>query len=160
MRKLGGNMMIHMKPIAYVRNSRETTEDDFWGDIISSIELTDEYSEQSLLGIDDFSHVEVIFYFDQVKDDKIEIEVRHPRNNKAYPKVGIFAQRGKNRPNKIGLTTVELLKREGKEIHVKGLDAINGTPILDLKPVMKEFTRHSEIKQPLWVSDLMKNYWE
>lgn len=103
--------------------------------------------------------MEVIFYFDQVKDDKIEIDERRPRNNKAYPKVGIFAQRGKNRPNKIGLTTVKLLKREGKKINVKGLDAINGTPILDLKPVMKEFNLHEEIKQPFWVSDLMKNYW-
>lgn len=103
--------------------------------------------------------MEVIFYFDKVKDNNIEIDARHPRNNKAYPKVGIFAQRGKNRPNKIGLTTVELIRREGKKIYVKGLDAINETPILDLKPVMKEFTQLWEIKQPLWVSDLMKNYW-
>ncbi len=151
--------MINMKPVAYVRNSRETTEDDYWGEVISSIELADGYTEQSLVGIEGFSHVEVIFYFDKVKDSNIEIEARHPRNNKAYPKVGIFAQRGKNRPNKIGLTTVELIKREGKKIYVKGLDAINGTPVLDLKPVMKEFTQHREIKQPLWVSDLMKNYW-
>ncbi|MCZ8519731.1 MULTISPECIES: SAM-dependent methyltransferase [Paenibacillus] len=151
--------MITMKPVAYVRNSRETTEDDYWGEVISSIELADGYTEQSLVGIEDFSHVEVIFYFDKVKDDNIEIDARHPRNNKAYPKVGIFAQRGKNRPNKIGLTTVELIKREGKKIYVKGLDAINETPVLDLKPVMKEFAQPREIKQPLWVTDLMKNYW-
>ncbi|WP_261305252.1 tRNA (N6-threonylcarbamoyladenosine(37)-N6)-methyltransferase TrmO [Paenibacillus andongensis] len=152
--------MFSVKPIAYIRNSREAIEDDYWGNIVSTIELTSEFSEESVQGIEDFSHLEVIFYFNQVKDEHIQFEARHPRNNKEYPKVGIFAQRGKNRPNKLGLTTVEVLKREGKTIYIKGLDAINGTPVLDLKPVMKEFAPKGEIKQPYWVSDLMKEYWE
>lgn len=152
--------MYNVKPIAYIRNSREAIEDDYWGNIVSTIELTSEFSEESVQGIEDFSHLEVIFYFNQVKDDNIQFDARHPRNNKEYPKVGIFAQRGKNRPNKLGLTTVEVLKREGKIIYIKGLDAINGTPVLDLKPVMKEFAPKGEINQPYWVSDLMKEYWE
>lgn len=152
--------MISVKPIAYIRNSREAIEDDYWGNIVSTIELTSEFSEESVQGIEDFSHLEVIFYFNQVKDDNIQFDARHPRNNKEYPKVGIFAQRGKNRPNKLGLTTVEVLKREGKIIYIKGLDAINGIPVLDLKPVMKEFAPKGETKQPYWVSDLMKEYWE
>lgn len=152
--------MYSVKPIGYIRNSREAIEDDYWGNIVSTIELTSEFSEESVQGIEDFSHLEVIFYFNQVKDDNIQFDARHPRNNKEYPKVGIFAQRGKNRPNKLGLTTVEVLKREGKIIYIKGLDAINGTPVLDLKPVMKEFAPKGEIKQPYWVSDLMKEYWE
>lgn len=152
--------MYSVKPIGYIRNSREAIEDDYWGNIVSTIELTSEFSEESVQGIEDFSHLEVIFYFNQVKDDNIQFDARHPRNNKEYPKVGIFAQRGKNRPNKLGLTTVEVLKREGKIIYITGLDAINGTPVLDLKPVMKEFAPKGEIKQPYWVSDLMKEYWE
>ncbi|MDQ0898992.1 MULTISPECIES: tRNA (N6-threonylcarbamoyladenosine(37)-N6)-methyltransferase TrmO [unclassified Paenibacillus] len=152
--------MYSVKPIAYIRNSREAIEDDYWGNIVSTIELTSEFSEESVQGIEDFSHLEVIFYFNQVQDDHIQFDARHPRNNIEYPKVGIFAQRGKNRPNKLGLTTVEVLKREGKIIYIKGLDAINGTPVLDLKPVMKEFAPKGEIKQPDWVSDLMKEYWE
>lgn len=152
--------MYNVKPIGYIRNSREAIEDDYWGNIVSTIELTSEFSEESVQGIEDFSHLEVIFYFNQVKDDNIQFDARHPRNNKEYPKVGIFAQRGKNRPNKLGLTTVEVLKREGKIIYIKGLDAINGTPVLDLKPVMKEFAPKGEIKQPYWVSDLMQEYWE
>ncbi|KQX68172.1 MULTISPECIES: tRNA (N6-threonylcarbamoyladenosine(37)-N6)-methyltransferase TrmO [unclassified Paenibacillus] len=152
--------MFSVTPIAYIRNSREVIEDDYWGNVVSTIELTSEFSEESVKGIEDFSHLEVIFYFNQVKDDNIQFDARHPRNNKEYPKVGIFAQRGKNRPNKLGLTTVEVLKREGKNIYIKGLDAINGTPVLDLKPVMKEFAPKGEIKQPYWVSDLMKEYWE
>lgn len=153
-------MTFTINPIAIVKNSRLEIEDDNWGGVVSEIELVDQISEQSLEGIADFSHLEIIFYFDQVTDDKIQFNARHPRNNTQYPKVGIFAQRGKNRPNKLGLTTVELLSHTERTITVKGLDAINGTPIIDIKPVMKEFLPKGEIKQPEWSKSLMKNYWE
>jgi tRNA (adenine37-N6)-methyltransferase len=83
-----------IKPIAYVRNSRKEIEDDNWGSIVSEIELIDELNESSLQGIKDFSHLDIIFCFDKISDDKIQYEARHPRNNKEFPKVGIFAQRG------------------------------------------------------------------
>ncbi|MFJ8103315.1 tRNA (N6-threonylcarbamoyladenosine(37)-N6)-methyltransferase TrmO [Lysinibacillus sp. NPDC096212] len=153
-------MLYNIKPIAVVSNSRKMIEDDNWGDVISIIELTKDMHESSLKGIDDFSHLEIIFYFDKVADEKIQYEARHPRNNKDYPEVGIFAQRGKNRPNKIGVTGVELLELKGRTLIVKGLDAIDGTPIIDIKPVMKEFLPKGEIKQPRWANDLMKNYWD
>jgi tRNA (Thr-GGU) A37 N-methylase len=73
--------------------------------------------------------------------------------------VGIFGQRKKDRPNQIGLCTVQLLEHNGRTIKVKYLDAIDGTPILDIKPVFKEFQPKGEIRQPIWVADLMKNYW-
>ncbi|MFJ6208185.1 tRNA (N6-threonylcarbamoyladenosine(37)-N6)-methyltransferase TrmO [Lysinibacillus sp. NPDC092081] len=153
-------MIYNIKPIAVVSNSRKVIEDDNWGDVISTIELTKDIHESSLKGIDDFSHLEIIFYFDKVADDNIQYEARHPRNNKNYPEVGIFAQRGKNRPNKIGVTVVELLELKDRAIIVKGLDAIDGTPIIDIKPVMKEFLPKGEVKQPHWATDLMKNYWD
>ncbi|MED2635235.1 TrmO family methyltransferase, partial [Bacillus thuringiensis] len=80
--------------------------------------------------------------------------------NKDYPEVGIFAQRGKNRPNRIGVTIVKVIKREGKSIIVEGLDAIDGTPILDIKPIMKEFMPKEEIHQPKWATDIMRQYWK
>lgn len=146
--------------IGKVHNHRKTPEDDYWGQVVSEIRLNGDWDESSLDGIEAFSHLEVIFYFHLVSDEKIQYTARHPRNNTDYPKVGIFAQRGKNRPNKIGLTTVELIKREGLSIFVKGLDAIDGTPILDIKPVMVEFLPKKEVKQPQWSSDLMTRYWE
>ena len=152
-------MTFTIKPIAFVRNSRKNIEDDNWGAIISEIELVEEMSEESLYGIGDFSHLEIIFYFDQVSDDMIQYSARHPRNNTNYPKVGIFAQRGKNRPNKIGLTSVELIKQNGRTITVKGLDAIDGTPIIDIKPIMKEFLPKGEVKQAEWSKSLMEKYW-
>ncbi|OOC62561.1 tRNA (N6-threonylcarbamoyladenosine(37)-N6)-methyltransferase TrmO [Paenibacillus ihbetae] len=152
-------MDIIIKPIAYVRNSRTEVEDDRWGSIISEIELIDDLNASSLEGINEFSHLEIIFYFDKVADDKIQYEARHPRNNKNFPRVGIFAQRGKNRPNRLGLTTVELLEHHHNKLIVKNLDAIDGTPIMDIKPVMKEFLPHREVKQPEWSKKLMEDYW-
>ncbi|MGG2092379.1 tRNA (N6-threonylcarbamoyladenosine(37)-N6)-methyltransferase TrmO [Bacillus sp. S13(2024)] len=152
--------MFSLQPIAFVHNERIAVEDDLWGEIESVIELTDAYKEESLQEIEQFSHIEVIFYFDRVTDDNIQYTARHPRNNEEYPKVGIFAQRGKNRPNKLGATIVKVVRREGKKLVVQGLDAIDGTPILDMKPVMKEFLPREEIKQPDWATDLMKNYWK
>ncbi|MCM3496308.1 MULTISPECIES: tRNA (N6-threonylcarbamoyladenosine(37)-N6)-methyltransferase TrmO [Paenibacillus] len=148
-----------IKPIAYVRNSRTEIKDDQWGSIVTEIELVDDLNASSLEGISDFSHLEIIFYFDKVADDKIQYEARHPRNNKEFPMVGIFAQRGKNRPNKLGLTTVELLGHHHKKLIVKHLDAIDGTPIIDIKPVMKEFLPNREVKQPEWSKKLMEDYW-
>ncbi|KGA81396.1 tRNA (N6-threonylcarbamoyladenosine(37)-N6)-methyltransferase TrmO [Lysinibacillus fusiformis] len=153
-------MQYMIQPVATVSNSRKTIKDDLWGEIISTIELSENLHEESLKGIEDFSHIEIIFYFDQVSDDQIQYEARHPRNNQNYPKVGIFAQRGKNRPNKIGITMVELVEVKQRTLIVKGLDAIDGTPIIDMKPVMKEFLPKGVIKQPAWSTDLMKAYWE
>ncbi|WP_455675737.1 SAM-dependent methyltransferase [Pradoshia sp.] len=153
-------MQISIVPIAIVNNNRTTIEDDNWGSILSTIELAENMSESSLEGINEFSHLEIIFYFDKVSGDNIQFEARHPRNNKEYPKVGIFAQRGKNRPNKLGVTVVELLEISNKKMIVKGLDAIDGTPIIDIKPVMKEFLPKGEVRQPNWSISLMERYWK
>ncbi|PFH92699.1 tRNA (N6-threonylcarbamoyladenosine(37)-N6)-methyltransferase TrmO [Bacillus sp. AFS088145] len=152
-------MTFPINPIAFVKNSRKEIEDDHWGSIISEIELVEEFNEEALSGISDFSHLEIIFYFNKVTDEMIQYNARHPRNNIQYPKVGIFAQRGKNRPNKLGLTSVELLKHSGRILTVKGLDAIDGTPIIDIKPIMKEFLPKGEIKQADWSKALMEKYW-
>ena len=85
--------------------------------------------------------------------------VRHPRGNRDWPEVGIFAQRNKDRPNHLGLTIVNVIKHDGRSLFVKGLDAINGTPVLDIKPVLAEFLPHEPIRQPDWSHELMKDYW-
>ena len=152
-------MQYSIKPIAYVNNNRKDIEDDSWGSILSTIELAENMLESSLKGINEFSHLEIIFYFNKVSDENIQYEARHPRNNKNYPEVGIFAQRGKNRPNKLGVTIVELLEVKQRTLFVKGLDAIDGTPIIDIKPVMKEFLPKDKVRQPNWSISLMENYW-
>ena len=151
-------MTVTLDPVARVKNSRAELSDDHWGSIISEIELAENIPADAFNGIDEFSHLEIIFHFDKADGSKMVFH-GHPRENKDWPDVGIFAQRKKDRPNGIGLTIVEMVKREGNKIWVKYLDAIDGTPILDIKPVMKEFLPAKEIKQPKWSSELMKNYW-
>ena len=153
-------MEIMIAPIGHVRNERESLEDDYWGGIMSRIVLVDEIPEDSLEGIDSYSHLEIIFYFHMVKSSKIILGKEHPRENTHWPEVGIFAQRKKSRLNLIGTTIVELIKREGKIIYVTNLDAINGTPVMDIKPVFREFLPQREVSQPQWSKELMKNYWK
>ena len=149
---------IFLHPIAHVGNSRLTLDDDNWGDVISIITLDESLPAESLDGLETFSHVEILFYFDQVDEEKILMS-RHPRGNKDWPKVGVFAQRNKDRPNHIGLTIARIIKREGRSLFVEGLDAIDGTPVFDIKPVMEEFLPREKIRQPDWSHDLMKDYW-
>ena len=151
-------MDIIVTPIAYVKNSRTEPVDDRWEEIISEIVLAAHIPDEALESISDFSHLEIIYYFDQVVGDEVVFAGR-PRGNPKYPLTGIFAQRKKDRPNTIGLCTVELLERNGRILKVKYLDAIDGTPVLDIKPVFKEFQPKSDIRQPAWVADLMRNYW-
>ncbi len=149
---------IEIVPIAFVKNSRKEPTDDNWSEVISEIELASDVPTESLDGIETFSHLHILFHFH--KSEKTMNGAGHPRGNTEYPKVGIFVQRKKDRPNHIGLTTVKLLKHTGRVLTVANLDAIDGTPIVDIKPVLKEFLPNDSIKQPDWSSDLMKQYWK
>ncbi len=151
---------ISLTPIGVVRSSRKQMVDDNWDAELIHIELDiSRFSPESLMGISDFSHVEILFYMDQVDPSKIEMTARHPRNNLEWPKVGIFAQRGKNRPNQIGTTICRVLKVDGSNLHLEGLDAIDGSPVLDIKPWVIEFAPRGSIYQPKWISELMQKYW-
>ena len=152
---------VNLKPIGTVRSSRKALVDDNWDTEEAWVELDkNNFSPEALMGLDAFSHVEIIFYMDQVDPSKIEKSARHPRNNKEWPKVGIFAQRGKNRPNQIGATICEILKIEDGSLFVRGLDAIDGSPVLDIKPWVKEFAPKGNHRQPQWITELMEGYWE
>jgi tRNA-Thr(GGU) m(6)t(6)A37 methyltransferase TsaA len=149
-----------MTPIGTVRSTRKAVSDDNWDKEEAFIEVDESsFSEESMVGLSDFSHVEVIFYLDRVLPEKIEKAARHPRNNPDWPKVGVFAQRGKNRPNQIGATICRILKVDRTRLHVEGLDAVDGTPVLDLKPWVDEYSPRGRFFQPAWVSELMRGYW-
>lgn len=147
-------------PIGHVRGGRDQPIDDDWGGSEAVIALDPgSFDASALAGLDAFSHAEIIFLFDRVPPEKIETGARHPRGRTDWPLVGIFAQRGKNRPNRLGLTTCEIVSVEGTRLTVRGLDAIDGTPVLDIKPVMREFLPRSTTVQPAWASELMRDYW-
>jgi tRNA-Thr(GGU) m(6)t(6)A37 methyltransferase TsaA len=151
--------MFTLQAIGFVRSDRTEAIDDGWQQVTAQIELCEDFSPDALAGLADFSHAEVIFCFDRVSAETIERGARHPRGNHAWPRVGIFAQRAKDRPNRLGLTTVEIIRVEGRTLFVRGLDAIDGTPVLDVKPVMQEFLPRTTVRQPQWSRELMRNYW-
>jgi tRNA-Thr(GGU) m(6)t(6)A37 methyltransferase TsaA len=151
--------MFAIEPIGHVKSSRTAVEDDAWGAHRSLIELTAAFDATALSGLTDFSHVEVIYLFDRVAAEKITTGARHPRNNPNWPTTGIFAQRAKNRPNRLGSTIAKLLAVSGTTLEVLELDAIDGTPVIDIKPVMAEFLPRGRVRQPPWSIELMRKYW-
>ncbi len=150
-----------MRPIGTVSNSRTEPVDDDWDRIDSIIHLDPNVvGKEATLGLMDFSHIEVVYVFDRVEESAIEREARHPRGNPDWPRVGILAQRPKMRPNRIGTTVCELMAvRPGGVIEVRGLDAIDGTPVLDIKPYFEEFGPRGDVRQPSWTRELMSDYW-
>jgi tRNA (adenine37-N6)-methyltransferase len=148
-----------VEPIAVVRSKRRTVDHQHWGNVEATIELCDDVPAESLWGLDEFSHAEIVFVFDQLDASAVVRSSRHPRNNPAWPRVGIFAQRAKVRPNRLGTTIVRIVSCEGSRLRVRGLDAIDGTPVLDIKPVMDEFLPREPVRQPSWSHELMADYW-
>jgi tRNA (Thr-GGU) A37 N-methylase len=149
-----------MTPIGFVRGGRAEPIDDDWGASRARIELDAAvFGPEALAGLADFSHVEVIFVFDQVENDAVERGARRPRGRADWPLVGIFAQRGRARPNRIGLCACRVIAVGSLTVEVEGLDAIDGTPVLDLKPVMTGFLPRGEIREPTWAREIMARYW-
>lgn len=148
-------------PVGRVVSSRKEAIDDNWDQVQSYVEIdSTQFNEEALFGLESFSHVEIIFQMNRVDIRKIETSARHPRNNTSWPKVGIFAQRGKNRPNQIGTTICKILKVDGLKLWVQGLDAIDESPVLDIKPWVREFGPRGDLKQPEWIIELMREYWK
>ncbi len=147
---------MNLQQIGSVKSPIIEGVDENWGEVISEIHLNESLAN-GLQGLDQFSHVIVIFWMHQSTFNPNDL-VRRPRGRDDMPSLGIFAQRAKHRPNPIGITPVELIKVEKNIITVKGLDAIDGTPVLDLKPYFPIFDRVDNIRVPEWVDRLMQGY--
>lgn len=150
-----------IEAIGRVASSRKEPLDDDWDKVTATITLdADKFTPQALWGLDEFSHLEVVYLFDQVDPRTVQTAARHPRGNEQWPKVGIFAQRAKGRPNRLGVSVCRLLAVNALTVTVQALDAIDGTPVLDLKPYMTEFGPRGEVRQPAWSHELMAAYWD
>jgi len=147
-------MNLSVRAIAYIRNDRAEALDDHWSDIVSTIELASDVPSESLTGLSDFSHIEVVFFADWAEDVPPGPWHRHPRGNTDWPDVGIFAQRNKDRPNRLLLSTVAIEEVGDRFIRVRGLDGIDGTPVLDIKPVFRWSMPEGEIRAASWSDEL------
>ncbi len=143
-------MEMKIKPIGFVKNNVKGQRFGDWKNEVSEIILNKEY-EGALDGIEDYSHITIVFWMDQIKTCKIK---HRPQGNMEVPVVGILACRCPSRPNPIGITTVKLLKRKDNKIKVIGLDVVDNTPIIDIKPYTPQYDEVKDVKTPEWINKL------
>ncbi|MCL2253451.1 MAG: tRNA (N6-threonylcarbamoyladenosine(37)-N6)-methyltransferase TrmO [Lachnospiraceae bacterium] len=143
--------------IGTVKSNATEKVDHNWGDIVSEIIIKEEL-QIGLKGLEDFSHVIIIYHLSEASFIKEKHLTRKPQGRDDMPTVGIFSQRAKDRPNAIGVTSVKLLSIEQNIVKVQGLDAINGTPILDIKPYYPQYDMKENATVPEWVNVLMADY--
>jgi tRNA (Thr-GGU) A37 N-methylase len=149
-----------VRAVGHIRASRSDAVDDQWDSVTAWIELDPQvYSPDATAGLADFSHIEVLYLFHLVDEAGACTGARHPRSRADWPLTGILAQRAKDRPNRLGVTTCRLTGVEGLQLRVEGLDAIDGTPVLDIKPVMRGFLPRGTVSEPAWAAELMSGYW-
>jgi tRNA-Thr(GGU) m(6)t(6)A37 methyltransferase TsaA len=157
-RYIATKQAIRATPIGTVRNGRSNPqESDYWGEVESTILVEPRLGDRCLTGLAEFSHVEVAFFMDRLPEREDYRQPLRPRGRADLPEVGVFADRGPRRPNRIGYTICELVSAGGRELRVRGLDAVDGTPVLDIKPVMRQFLP-DHIRQPEWADRLMAEY--
>jgi tRNA-Thr(GGU) m(6)t(6)A37 methyltransferase TsaA len=148
---------ITIHPIGYVRSPVHAQTDEGWGEVVCCIEMLPPY-QPGLLGLEQFSHVIVVTFLHEATFDPARDLRRRPRGQAAMPEVGIFAQRAKDRPNPIGITAVPVVRIAADGLQVRGLDAIDGTPVLDLKPYYPAYDLVKEAVCPEWVDRIMEGY--
>ncbi|MDR3564400.1 MAG: tRNA (N6-threonylcarbamoyladenosine(37)-N6)-methyltransferase TrmO [Negativicutes bacterium] len=150
-------MTIEIEAIGTVKSPVTEGVDADWGGVISQIHIKGELAS-GLKGLEEFSDLLVIFWLHRSTFAADSDLVRRPQGRDDMPLVGIFAQRAKHRPNPIGVTAVKLLAVEGNILTVRGLDAIDGTPVLDIKPYYPAYDCRATTQVPEWVGRLMKDY--
>lgn len=143
---------VMLRPIGVVRNGVRTPRPDGWSIVRSDIILRDELTG-ALDGIDGYSHIIVIFAFDKVPESEQRQRVR-PGHDERIPEQGVLATRSQVRPNPVGVSVVRLLKRRGNILRVEGLDAIDGTPVLDVKPYFPNHDSVPDAGIPAWARSL------
>jgi tRNA-Thr(GGU) m(6)t(6)A37 methyltransferase TsaA len=141
---------INFVPVGRVVNGIEYPSKVKWETIVSEVVITPQLVE-ALDGIDGFSHVVIVFYLDKIDEDRHSHLKVHPERKEELPLVGVFATRSPIRPNPIGITVVKLLERQENVLKVLGLDAYDGTPVLDVKPYLRRGDLIEEAATPDWL---------
>lgn len=121
-----------------------------WKNIVSRLEINPEL-EPALYGIEQFSHIQVFFWFDKLQPAANLLARVHPRGNASLPLMGRLATHSPHRPNPIGLSIVELIERKSNILTVRGLDALDGTPLIDIKPFTPNKELNAKARAPEWM---------
>ncbi|MFI5732338.1 SAM-dependent methyltransferase [Kribbella sp. NPDC051587] len=150
---------ITVRPVAHVVGGRVEPTDDYWGGTRAIIRIDGEvFGPDATKGLDEFSHLEVVFHFHLTDQEDLDLGARPARSNPDWPAVGIFGHRNMRRLNWLGVSRCRLLKVDGLDLHVEDLDAVDGTPVLDIKPWFADFGPRGVVRQPAWPSEMLTNY--
>jgi tRNA (adenine37-N6)-methyltransferase len=145
-------------PIGIVVGGRTEPTDDHWaGSAI--IRLNPDFPPAVVQGLDEFSHLLVVWQFHRASPADVALHARRPRNNSAWPPTGTFVHRNHRRPNQLAQSFPRLLKIDGLDLHVTDLDAIDGTPIYDLAPYFPQMGPRGPVTEPAWPAQMLKDYW-
>jgi tRNA (Thr-GGU) A37 N-methylase len=146
-------------PVARVVGGRTEPTDDFWGGTQSIIRIDEgQFTPEATRGLDDFSHLEIVFRFHLTDRNDVNLGARRPRDNPDWPEVGMFGHRNMRRINWLGVSRCRLLKVDGLDLHVEDLDAVDGTPVIDIKPWFAEFGPRGPVHQATWTTEMLGDY--
>ena len=149
-----------VKPVAHVIGGRTEPTDDFWGGSRAIIRIDNLlFGPESVKGLGEFSHLEIVFQFHLVDPADFSTGARRPRNNPAWPEVGVFGHRNMRRLNRLGVSRCRLVAIDGLDLHVEDLDAVDGTPVLDIKPWFAEMGPRGPVRQPVWPAEMLRRYY-
>lgn len=150
---------IEVPVIAEVVGGHKGSLDDFKGGVESIIRLRPEFPEETLQGIEEFSHLQVTWFFNFGSPEDVALHARSPRDNPDWPATGTFVHHNHRRPARLATSFPRLLRVDGRDLHVTDLDADDGTLVVDLVAVFKEFLPRGTVTQPAWPSEMLKDYW-
>ena len=150
---------IEVPVIADVVGGHTGKLDDFKGGVESIIRLRPDFPVETLQGIEEFSHLQVTWFFNLGSPEDVALHARSPRDNPAWPATGTFVHHNHRRPARLGVSFPRLLRVDERDLHVADLDADEGTLVIDLVAVFKEFLPRGPVTQPSWPGEMLTDYW-
>ncbi|PZS36979.1 MAG: tRNA (N6-threonylcarbamoyladenosine(37)-N6)-methyltransferase TrmO [Pseudonocardiales bacterium] len=148
-----------VESVAHVIGGRVEPTDDYWGGSRSIIRIDNpRFETDAVVGLDAFSHLEIVFRFHLTDPTDLHLGARRARDNPAWPAVGTFGHRNMRRLNWLGVSRCRLVQVDGLDLHVEELDAVDGTPVLDIKPWFAEFGPRGHVRQARWPTEMLADY--
>lgn len=152
---------MQVEAVAHVVGGRIEPTDDYWGGTQSIIRIDGtRFDVDSTAGLDAFSHLEIVFRFHLTDPTDLDVGARRARDNPQWPAVGIFGHRNMRRVNWLGVSRCRLIEVDGLDLHVEELDAVDGTPVLDIKPWFAEFGPRGDVRQAEWSVEMLDRYYD
>ncbi|MGW1974129.1 SAM-dependent methyltransferase [Streptomyces sp. NPDC001889] len=150
---------LEIVPVATVVGGHTIPGDDYQGGTEAIIRLNPDYPVETVQGLEEFSHLQIVWHFHHSSPTDVALHARSPRNNLRWPATGTFVHRNHRRPNQLAVSHPRLLRVDGLDLHVTDLDAVDGTPVFDLAPWFPTMGPRGAVRTAPWVDEMLPNYW-